>query len=623
MLRRLGRDERGNVLVIFATALPVMILIAALVLDVGNWYAHKRKLQSRVDDAVFAAALEYGYRFPECTSDPAGAGAQAIVASARRFAGDESVADPVNTGVNQPAPATTFDVNDPCVLNTTGDTVSPDGGYWLQMDGAETNVVSLFGGFGVPVPRIAAQARVALMRPETLTGVQPFAVADAALTECAWVRFRNNGGLQDSIQLTRQPGTNTWTGTDAVNEDGTFLAADVELGSCDNSARRVTYENVGYVDNYPTEVENTTVFQVVLSGSPCNGSYLYREGGNCTIGISANVVFPCAPPPGGGDPVRLVYASLGEPGDREILLTPDGDPDGTQPDWWTGQWANVAPGSGALDVTLRRACNGSFLPLGKQQAVMAGDDGQEGPIADFTLSTTTFTGSTAGTFSETATLVLDPLTSDEPDSLRVPIRGAIPTPGSFLSGAVACGPAGPSSVADAGRHADRDVGGGLGNGGARERVPVGVVREPEQLERLPGHPARRPEADHGRRHGAWSAVQPGGGRRQHTDDHPLRSLLRHGVGRTERLLRERSGAARDRRRRRRDLGPLRQVRAAAQRRHALERAVHLDRREQPGTARRRRGVRRGARALELDKPGPMGNNETCSIHREGEGKGRR
>jgi hypothetical protein len=449
MLRRLGRDERGNVLVIFATALPVMILIAALVLDVGNWYAHKRKLQSRVDDAVFAAALEYGYRFPECTSDPAGAGAQAIVASARRFAGDESVADPVNTGVNQPAPATTFDVNDPCVLNTTGDTVSPDGGYWLQMDGAETNVVSLFGGFGVPVPRIAAQARVALMRPETLTGVQPFAVADAALTECAWVRFRNNGGLQDSIQLTRQPGTNTWTGTDAVNEDGTFLAADVELGSCDNSARRVTYENVGYVDNYPTEVENTTVFQVVLSGSPCNGSYLYREGGNCTIGISANVVFPCAPPPGGGDPVRLVYASLGEPGDREILLTPDGDPDGTQPDWWTGQWANVAPGSGALDVTLRRACNGSFLPLGKQQAVMAGDDGQEGPIADFTLSTTTFTGSTAGTFSETATLVLDPLTSDEPDSLRVPIRGAIPTPGSFLSGAVACGPAGPSSVADA------------------------------------------------------------------------------------------------------------------------------------------------------------------------------
>ena len=55
-------------LTIFAVAIPTLILFLAMALDIGNWYAHKRKLQNRVDDAVFAAALEYGYRFPDCTA---------------------------------------------------------------------------------------------------------------------------------------------------------------------------------------------------------------------------------------------------------------------------------------------------------------------------------------------------------------------------------------------------------------------------------------------------------------------------------------------------------------------------------------------------------------------------
>ena len=66
-----------------------------------------------------------------------------------------------------------------------GDDISPTVGgidpTWMDVKAIETNVATLFGGFGVPVPAITANARVALMQPESLTGLRPFAAADARL----------------------------------------------------------------------------------------------------------------------------------------------------------------------------------------------------------------------------------------------------------------------------------------------------------------------------------------------------------------------------------------------------------------------------------------------------------
>src|SRR5258708_40213146 len=56
--RRLARDERGATLVMFALALPVLMLMIAFVLDVGNWFEHKRHLQMQADSAALAAALD-------------------------------------------------------------------------------------------------------------------------------------------------------------------------------------------------------------------------------------------------------------------------------------------------------------------------------------------------------------------------------------------------------------------------------------------------------------------------------------------------------------------------------------------------------------------------------------
>jgi len=49
-------DERGGVLVMFALFAPVLILFMAFVLDVGNWFEHKRHLQLQADAGALAAA---------------------------------------------------------------------------------------------------------------------------------------------------------------------------------------------------------------------------------------------------------------------------------------------------------------------------------------------------------------------------------------------------------------------------------------------------------------------------------------------------------------------------------------------------------------------------------------
>jgi len=41
-------SESGGVLVLVAVTLPVVIMLASFVIDVGNWYEHKRHLQLQV-----------------------------------------------------------------------------------------------------------------------------------------------------------------------------------------------------------------------------------------------------------------------------------------------------------------------------------------------------------------------------------------------------------------------------------------------------------------------------------------------------------------------------------------------------------------------------------------------
>ena len=52
-------SESGGVLVLVAITLPVIIMLASFVIDVGNWYEHKRHLQLQADSAALAGGGLY------------------------------------------------------------------------------------------------------------------------------------------------------------------------------------------------------------------------------------------------------------------------------------------------------------------------------------------------------------------------------------------------------------------------------------------------------------------------------------------------------------------------------------------------------------------------------------
>ncbi|TMK23940.1 MAG: hypothetical protein E6G62_09770 [Actinobacteria bacterium] len=72
----LAADERGAVLATFALFAPVAILLAALAMDSGNWFLHKRHLQLQADAGALAAAQA----FQPCSNS-------AIEAAAHQYSG--------------------------------------------------------------------------------------------------------------------------------------------------------------------------------------------------------------------------------------------------------------------------------------------------------------------------------------------------------------------------------------------------------------------------------------------------------------------------------------------------------------------------------------------------------
>lgn len=95
---RRGSGERGQVLVIFAVLLPIFMLLGSIVLAVGNWYVHKRHLQTQVDAAVLATGAD----FTGCFLQPAATNG-VITSSALNYAGDtQRDTGTVNLQVQEP-----------------------------------------------------------------------------------------------------------------------------------------------------------------------------------------------------------------------------------------------------------------------------------------------------------------------------------------------------------------------------------------------------------------------------------------------------------------------------------------------------------------------------------------
>ena len=231
--RRLDvRGERGGILVMAAVMIPVFLLLTALVVDVGNWYVHKRQLQNRADAGAFAAGVEYAKSWKACiqSSNPTlqSATAQRIADAARQYAGNPEATDYAGSAL----PGTLYnseianqsnvdvvvnsgnadynddtDYTDGGVLNVAspcydhaGDDISPGGGQWTDVRVKERDLPSLFGALGLPLSRNGARARVEI-RP-SISGHQflPLAVPNTIVTR---VQVRYYDECRNQLLATR------------------------------------------------------------------------------------------------------------------------------------------------------------------------------------------------------------------------------------------------------------------------------------------------------------------------------------------------------------------------------------------------------------------------------------
>jgi hypothetical protein len=437
-MRASAHDERGTIFVLVALAMPVLLLFAALTLDVGNWYVTKRQLQNRADKGAIAAAMAYGYRYPACVTDPSLEAE--IVTAARTYAGDRAESPSYNGHVGD---AATVTVNDDACADQGQSIESPGGGASTNVEVSES-VTSVMGSIG-SLADLYSRSRVSVLQMASATGLRPFAVAEPRLAECAWVDFDRGNGPTTRVALARDANSpNRFTGSTTLTmsgaSDSAYIDADVIVGDCASDSQRITYPNVGFVLAWDSGRGSPRVERVTLiDGCDDNPSFVPRQFAQCLVGVNAQV---CIQNPRGPQIQAIVDGTT-------LNLPWPGGGGGCRV--VSGSGAGVSPGDGGgdgtVDVVVRVRNRNPPPPFGNNQygdwvesdphRISAGDDLQIGPIRDLRLSVTDH--ETPGTFGQDITLVLDPLAaSSAQDSLPVVVRGRSLTGSRASSGPVSC-----------------------------------------------------------------------------------------------------------------------------------------------------------------------------------------
>lgn len=174
-----ARDERGGVLVWVVIFLPVLFLFVSFALDAGNWWEHRRHLQTQADAAALAGGAEFA--FP-C----GGTTASNIETVARDYGGPhepENPAAPYNAQIGgTPPDRMHLLVNSSEFWNKGGTNYSDGGGpcatNFLDIKITESDLPFFFPLVADLVPAINAHARVTILQAEAIAGSLPLFVRD-------------------------------------------------------------------------------------------------------------------------------------------------------------------------------------------------------------------------------------------------------------------------------------------------------------------------------------------------------------------------------------------------------------------------------------------------------------
>ena len=216
-------DERGGILVLFGLLLPFFLVLGALIVDVGNWYVHKRHLQTQVD----AAALAGGGLFGTCFSDPAGGNA-AIQDEATKYSGgpaslyNEQVGGALKGSISILYQSPTYAAGGPGPDDTETQGPCETPSLMFDVKGTEQKLPLIFSIPGLPwVDALNAHARVQLRQIDTQKGLLPVTVPDIRFN-FAFATFVNEatGATLATAQLAKagtSGGKQLWSTTGNVD----------------------------------------------------------------------------------------------------------------------------------------------------------------------------------------------------------------------------------------------------------------------------------------------------------------------------------------------------------------------------------------------------------------------
>src|SRR6185503_12168144 len=256
--RDLVRNERGAIVVLFAVLTPALLFLFLLVIDVGNWYVHKRHLQMGVDAAALAGGAYFGNCF---SSDPAIAGAAdaTIRNAATKYGGGPGSTYNVPGGgasvrITTLFNSKTFAVGGPGAddTETNGPCETPH--LMLDVKQTEGDVPFILGGLisaFVPsakttIDGINARARVELKKETIVQGSLPLAVPDVdpRHVTVTFVDEATGAAIGPALSLTKGSsvnGLNYWTGSAAVavpadKKIGARIGVGAQAGTCNSAA---------------------------------------------------------------------------------------------------------------------------------------------------------------------------------------------------------------------------------------------------------------------------------------------------------------------------------------------------------------------------------------------------
>jgi hypothetical protein len=417
-------SESGGILLLTALLMFFFVVLGSVAVDLGNWYVHKRHLQTQAD----AAALAGGGLFALCFSQPATAYAQ-MQTEATRYAGvgasdltyPNTQVGNANQGVLSVLyQSKTYDADGPGPDDTEeGDPcLTPSLSFDVKAIEADLPTLILgFGGKVIPFLNIGGidtlgtmrtHARVQLKKIISLKGSLPLAVPEVRPKFVTATFVDAAGAVLGTAALsgpTASGSLNAWLGTGSVAvAAGAKVGVRIGVGQVSGTCGKANGSGgVGYVcydySSFTTGVASITAWSAAgtrtdpqrasfeVSPVTCSGSPFFSEtaaltgGATCSASVQVKLHFsgPAAAP----SDVQTFEATVNGPGGYSEThpLTESGG------EWSTGYTFAIPVDGGPYDVSLRWKYSGpggakSFSNI--HQIYSASDD--SGPIKELSLS---------------------------------------------------------------------------------------------------------------------------------------------------------------------------------------------------------------------------------------------